>query len=406
MASHAASVFRSRTFRLFYIGQALSYIGDGLRTIAIPLLVYHLTGSALSVSVTYALEFFPFAIFGLLGGSFADRVDRRKLMIACDAIRFLIITAFALAYAHGALSLPVLYAGITAIAVAAAFFGGSQASSIPYVVGKDRATQALSALHATEQASQLVTPPIGGALFALTGPLPALAINAVTYFCSQLSLAAAGNLGPETARGIPRPSHVLADIRDGFRFLFADAAMRAFTIVHGFLNFFAMMTVAVFIPYFKRDFGASDAQVGLALGAIAVGAIAGSLAAGATVHRWPFGRMLVASYAIDGLLFIPLTITHRFGLAVAFLALGHAFGTFEITHILGWRMRIIPEELVGRVFGAVRLVVMSGIVPGLILGGYLTDHYDARLAIEITTAGYLLMAPIAWMIPAMRHEAR
>src|SRR5215471_6321716 len=91
-------IFASRSFSLFYAGQALSYLGDGLRTLAIPLLVYHLTGSALSLGITYALEYLPFALFGLIGGALADRVDRRRLMIGCDFVRFAVMSLFAVAY--------------------------------------------------------------------------------------------------------------------------------------------------------------------------------------------------------------------------------------------------------------------------------------------------------------------
>src|SRR5690348_11284944 len=73
----ARSVFASGSFRQYYAGQALSLIGDGLRTLAVPLLVYKLTGSALSTGISYICEIAPFALFGLVGGSLADRLDRR-----------------------------------------------------------------------------------------------------------------------------------------------------------------------------------------------------------------------------------------------------------------------------------------------------------------------------------------
>ena len=99
--STSESVFRNRSFRLFFAGQAFGYVGDGLRLIAIPLLVYHLTGSALSTGITYALELGPFALFGLVGGSLADRLDRRTVMIVCDVVRFAVLAAFAIGYARG-----------------------------------------------------------------------------------------------------------------------------------------------------------------------------------------------------------------------------------------------------------------------------------------------------------------
>src|SRR5579864_4649245 len=102
-------IFASRSFQFYYAGQTLSYLGDGVRTLAIPLLVFHLTGSGLSLGITYSLEFLPFAVMGLVGGSLADRLDRRRLMIGCDFVRFAIIALFAIAYREGFLSLHLLY---------------------------------------------------------------------------------------------------------------------------------------------------------------------------------------------------------------------------------------------------------------------------------------------------------
>ena len=80
-ARDAESIFRSSEFRRYYAGQALSYLGDGLRTLVVPLLVFHLTGSAVALGLTFALEVLPFALFSLLGGSLADRLNRRTLML-------------------------------------------------------------------------------------------------------------------------------------------------------------------------------------------------------------------------------------------------------------------------------------------------------------------------------------
>ena len=84
--SSFAGVFSNRSFSLFYAGQALSFVGDGLRLIALPLFVYDLTHSALAVGVTYALELGPFALFSLVGGSLADRVDRSVGLHAKDRL--------------------------------------------------------------------------------------------------------------------------------------------------------------------------------------------------------------------------------------------------------------------------------------------------------------------------------
>jgi MFS family permease len=406
MSTRVESVFSNRSFSLFYAGQAFSYVGDGLRVIAIPLLVYHLTGSALSTGITYALEFGPFALAGLVGGSLADRLDRRRLMIGCDFVRFAVLLLFAAGYALGFLQLWMLYSGIAFISTAAAVFVGGQASTIPYLIGKHRATKAISALLAAEQMAQMILPPVGGALFALVGPLPALAINAGTYLISQFSLAATDSLGPDQPSGLPSLRDVLSDIAIGFRFLWNDAALRWMSFVSLFFNFFGLMTGAVFIPFLKRDFGASDAHVGYALGIGAIGALVGSYLGGRLPPSWPFGRIMIVAYIIDGVFFMPVAFTHNLAVAVFFLALTNACVLLEVTQLVGWRTRLIPEDLVGRVFGAARLITLGGTVPGAIVGGFLADRYGARLPIIISGFGYLAMALAISLFPAIRRETR
>ncbi len=80
------------------------------------------------------------------------------------------------------------------------------------------------------------------------------------------------------------------------------------------------------------------------------------------------------SYLLDGLGWLPLPWTHSLPLAVAGITFSSVCSGYTVTTIVSWRMRVIPEELVGRVFGVVRLVVLFGIFPGSILGGWLADH--------------------------------
>ncbi|MBV8667631.1 MAG: MFS transporter, partial [Candidatus Eremiobacteraeota bacterium] len=295
----SASIFANRSFRLYFTGQAMSFIGDGLRTLAIPLLVFHLTGSALTLGVTYALEYLPFALAGLAGGSLADRLDRRRLMIACNLIRCGVLVLLVVAALRGFLTLALIYGAIIVISAAAAIFMGGEASSIPFTVGKDKATQAVATLIAGEQSANLVAPPIGGALFSLGGAIPALIVNAVTYVASLGAIAMVPTLGPDTPGPLPTVHQIVADIRHGFRFLWADSVMRTITFMGLGLNLFGMMTMAVYIPFFKVALGATDAQVGLTLGLTAIGTICGSLLAGAMAGRWPFGKAQCIAYAID-----------------------------------------------------------------------------------------------------------
>jgi len=406
LEKRAAGIFASRSFRMFYAGQAFSYVGDGLRTLALPLLVFHLTGSALSLGITYALEFLPFAVTGLVGGSLADRLDRRRLLLACDFVRFFVIALFAVAYWRGFLTLPMLYVGIVVISMCAAIFLGAQAPSIPYMVGKARTTQGVAALVATEQAANMIAPSAGGALYGLGGPLPSLVVNALTYLASLASLIFIPTLGPDQRKRPPGMRDLANDISVGFRFMLADVPMRTITLMSLGLNLFGMMATAVYIPFMKRDFGAADATIGVALGIGASGAILGSLVAGKFSSRWPFGRALCWAYLIDGVIYLPVMFAHHIWIVVLFWTLANSVATFEMTQIVSWRLRVIPEEQIGRVFGAVRLVALIGVVPGTIVGGYLADAFGARLPVVVSGVAYLLLALLAFLVPQLRRDSR
>ena len=409
MASTTAvlpGIFSSRSFRQYYVGQALSYVGDGLRTLAVPLLVYKLTGSALSTGVSYICEIAPFSIFGLIGGSLADRVDRRALMIGTDAIRCLIMTLFAVFFAAHALTIPMLYGGLVIISMCAAVFMGGQASSIPFLLGKHHATRAVAALNAAENSSNLAVPAIGGAIFSIFGPLPALTMNALTYLLSQLSLARIPTLGPEETSGLPPMRTLLADIRLGFRFVFSDAGMRAQTFTSFAMNTLGFGAYAVLIPFLKHGFGATDAQVGIFFSISGAGAITGSLLAGKLANRFPFGRVIAVAMFVDSIVFFPVILTHNMWVAGISWACSNACANFGIAEIIGFRLRVTPGEQVGRVFGVVRLIALVGMAPGIAAFGYLADHISPHFAMTVSAYSYLAIALVAIANPSIRNERR
>jgi predicted MFS family arabinose efflux permease len=116
--------------------------------------------------------------------------------------------------------------------------------------------------------------------------------------------------------------------------------------------------------------------------------------------------MMIVAYALDGVLFIPVMFTHNLMVALAFFAVTNGVVVFEISQIIGWRIRVTPEEMVGRVTAAARLVALCGTVPGALIGGWLGDHHGPRSAIIVSGVGYLLMAALVGLSPAMRREDR
>ncbi len=399
-----ASVFRSSAFTRFYAGQTFSYLGDGLRTLAIPLLVFRLTGSATAIGWTWGLEFLPYAVVSLIAGSLGDRVDRRRLMLTCDMVRFTVMSLFSVLFATGHLTIPMIYAGVVLLAIGGSMFLGAQTASIPYLLGTDRAKGAVAALQATEQSVNLVAPPIGGALFGLLGALPALAINALTYLTSQVAIAGVPTFGPENPGRLPTLRQIGGDIATGWRFLFADRTMMLLSFTSCAYNFVGSIGYVALIPYFKLAFGAGDHVIGLAFGCFAGGAALGAYLAGRT--HWPFGPAVIIAYFIDGVGWLPLPWTHSPWVAIAGVTFSSLCSGYVITTIVSWRLRVIPEQLVGRAFGVVRLVVLVGILPGSVLGGWCGDHLGVRTTMLISAIGYLAFTTLLVFSRTVRAERR
>ncbi|HET9030679.1 MAG TPA: MFS transporter [Candidatus Aquilonibacter sp.] len=399
-------VFSSPQFRQYFIGQSLSMLGDGLRTLAIPLLAFKLTHSALSTGTAFICEIVPFSLFALVGGSLADRVDRKTLMIACDAVRFVVMTLFAILWVAHALTLPMIYGGLVVISICAAAFLGGQSPSIPYLLGKDRATAAMASLTAAENTSNLITPVIGGAIFAWFGPLPALVINALTYLASQISLSRIDTLGPDNPHGMPNPREIASDVKLGFRTLFGDPGMRAQAILAFFMNIFGWGAYATVIPFLKNDFGATDQQIGIFWGLVAIGSLTGSALAVRTASKWRFGRALSIAYTIDAFVFLPIVFVRNLWAVAFFWALTSGCVMFEFAQIVGFRLRVTPEPLVGRMMGAVRVFVLGGMAPGVLVLSWIADHRDPRIAMGVCAFAYLFFALLVWVTPAIRDERR
>jgi MFS family permease len=399
-----ASVFRSSAFARFYAGQAFSYLGDGLRTLAVPLLVFRLTGSATAIGWTWGLEYAPYAVISLIAGSLGDRIDRRRLMLTCDMLRFTVMALFTVLFATGHLTLWMVYAGVVALAVGGSMFLGGQTASIPFLLGKDRAKGAVAALQATEQGVNLVAPPIGGALFGLLGPLPALAINALTYLTSQVAIASVRTFGPDEPGRLPSLRQIAGDVAAGWRLVCADRTMLLLSFTSCAYNFVGSIGYVALIPYFKRAFLAGDQVIGLAFGCFSAGAALGSFVAGRT--HWAFGPAVIIANLADGFGWLPLPWTHSIWTAIAGVAFSSFTSGYAITTIVSWRLRVIPEEYVGRVFGVVRLIVLGGVLPGSILGGWFADHLGVRATMAISALGYMAFTFVLAFSRTVRAERR
>ena len=180
-------------------------------------------------------------------------------------------------------------------------------------------------------------------------------------------------------------------------------ALRLTTLALFCWNTFGMVFAVAMIPMLKREFHASGLQVGLTFG-FSAGArcSARSPQAACTVRSARPSSLHTEPAARDGTARVP-------ALAAALHLLydvAAVFGTFGVTEVVGWRMRVIPQDMIGRVFGAVRLFVVGGGLPGSLVAGWMIETYGVRFALMVAAAGLVLVALRLALSPLLWREHR
>jgi MFS family permease len=183
----AVPLRRNRDFQLLWSGQAISVLGSQTSKIAYPILVLAMTGSSAKAGFAGFATMLGYLLFPLPAGSIADRCDRKRLMIGCDAIRLLAVGSIAVAGWAAHITYPqVLIAGFIE-GSASVFFSVTQRAALPMIVHPSQRPLATSQNEARNFGAQLAGPALGGSLFDLARSAP-FAADAFTYVASLVTL--------------------------------------------------------------------------------------------------------------------------------------------------------------------------------------------------------------------------
>ena len=391
---------RYPAFRWLIAGLAVSQVGDWLYNLALVTLVYSRTGSALWAGVATAARVIPAVALGPLGGVIADRFDRRRVMVACDLIRFALMVLLALV---AVARLPVILA--PAIAVLATAAGSPYlpcvSASTPRLVPDADLPGANAARSAVTGMGIIVGPALGGVLL-LAGPSAlAFAVNAVTFGISAvcvLALPANLSVRPAPTGADERPAGLLRGVADGAavlrahpRALWQVGADIMCSLVYG------MQTVLLIGVADRAGLGLHG--YGYLFAAIGVGGLAGTALAGRAL-RCPHPRaVLLTALSVVGL---PMLLLGFAVWAPAAIVLAAATGTgailVEIITETGLQ-RTLPPAVFGRAYGLALPASIAGIVVGSLVAPALTSllgETGALVACGAVTIGYgvlLLLAP-------------
>lgn len=376
----------------------VSTTGDWVFRFALPLLVLHLTGSALFAAFAYALEFVPYVLVGLFSGVVADRMDRRRLMIGCDLCSAAVVGGIGLLCL---LDRPPVSAVYTAAFVLACmrplYFPAFQGFLVDRVPPERRAVMN-AWVQGSDSMLNMLGPIAGISVVAFLGPAVASAVNALSFGLSALLVLLTAAAPVTTATTALRVAlrGMAPDLMTGFRLLFADPVLRSGTILLTLTNF-AVYVVEANLVYVVTDAThQSRFDLSLIVAAQGAGAVAGAALVPRLLRRYTEGTLL--SVGMGGLavaLLAPAVSADTLVLAPAWALAGAATSLI----VVGWftyRQKVIAAEYMGRVVAVNRAFSFTAILPAALLGGWMASAFGPALL--FATAG--VVQGIAWLATA------
>jgi len=387
-------------FRALLAGLAVSQAGDWLYNLALVTVVYQRTGSVMWAGVATGARVLPMVVLGPAGGVLADRFDRRRVMIASDAIRLLLMLALAVV---AAARLPIaLVPALAALATTAGTPYLACVSGItPKLVRDADLPGANAARSAVTSLGIMAGPALGGLLLLAGPPALAFAVNAATYAVAVACTLAIGdrNAFAVTAAAGSQPGgavgSVFGGIADGAAALRAHPAAVRLVGADLMCSLVYGMQTIVFVLVARQD-GLGLHGYGYLLAALGVGALAGTTLAGRVV-RLPYRLGLALTMGLVGLTMVAMPAT-RWGVVVILLAVLNGAGAImvEVMTETGLQ-RMLPDDVFGRAYGLAIPAAIAGIVAGALIAPVLVSLLGLNGALiacggAATGYGLLLLA--------------
>jgi MFS family permease len=389
-----------RPFRLLWLGQTTSAIGDVMVGVALAFAVFQIGGGAAQLGLVLASLTIGRTAFVLVGGVWADRLPRRLVMLTCDAIRAVVQAFVAVALLTGAAEIWMLAVTSFVFGTASAFFLPAATALVPQTISAGRLQQANALLALSRSSVQVVGPAVSGVIVAAAEPGWVFAIDATTFVASAAFL----SVLPIAAAERPQRRPFLHELAEGARAGWSRGWMRAglsltAVVVLGIATFLVLGPVVS-----NRDLdGATSWGIILAAGAI------GGILGGAVALRLRPNRPLVGAFAgwslsaLPALALLPPLPTAAIAVAYGVFQAGIAFGNNQFDTVL---QREIPSHLLSRVDSFVWLVALGLSPVGQVLAGPASEAFGTD-AVLVTAAVLVVVSCAAGIAaPSVRGITR
>lgn len=401
------TAFAIPAFRRLWTAGLISDAGDWLLFIALPLVVFQLSGSALGTSIAFLLELVPAVALAPLAARLVGKYDRRWIMVAVNVGQALVLLP--LLWVDHVADMPIAYAVVFVHAALSTLFEPAKNTLLPDLVDAEHLISANALIGLNQNLGRLVGGPLGGVLLALGDLGLIVAIDAATYLVSAaliatLPAAAAGALADSGSRPGPEPDARPVRLLTALRI---PRLRGAYTII--FVSSVAQgMFLVLFVLFAVGPLRGADADVGLLRGVQAIGAIAAGLVLG-LIARNSSPRALTAwSLLAFGALSLttwnlPAATTAIWPYALLFAAVG-APGVIMVAGLMSLLQAHSEPRERGAVFAGVGLMTALGQASGILLSALSDGPIGLQALLDLQGALYLLsgLLALSWLPRATR----
>lgn len=402
----APSLRADPSFVRFWASRVISIAGSGITYVALPVLVYALTGSPLLTGLVTALESLPYLLLGLFAGALADRHDRRRVMIGADLASTAAVLSIPIAAAVGRLSVGHVLAVAAILATAFVFSDAAEFGALPTLVGSERLPAANSAVWGASTVAEMAAPVAAGVALAVVSPATLLAVDGLTFAISALLIRQiTGALSLDRA---PKRPALRRDIAEGLRFLWREPVVRTMSLVGATQSTCGGAFLGQFVVFADRALGIrqGDLRLGLLYGGWGVGTLVATLALPRVLRRVSPARITLTGVPVGATLALALALAPDYPVALALVICWGAVYMLVVLNSITYRQLRTPEALQSRVNVVGRMLSWGvGWPVGAVAGGMLTAAAGVRVAL---VAGALVMAVggvLAYASP-LRRAAR
>jgi len=401
--SIAMRALRHRNFQLFFSGQLISLIGTWMQTVAQAWLVYRMTKSALLLgSVGFASQI-PVFLVAPFGGITADRVNRRRLVIATQIASMILAGILAWLTLTGRVHVWHIFVLAAMLGVVNAFDIPGRQSFLVDMVGKEDLMNAIALNSSMFNGARVIGPAIAGILVARIGEGWCFAANSISY------IAVIAGLLLMHVHSVPRVSKhsPIEDIIEGFRWASQTRIIRALLLLLGLISLVGM-PYTVLMPIFADKILHGGARgLGILMGSTGVGALFGALTLAAKTGVKGLGRWVAFACGSFGVSLVFFSFSTHFWLSVAFLLPAGYSMMLQMACSNTLIQTMVPDQLRGRVM-AVYSMMFMGMAPfGAFFGGALAHRIGAPITVATGGVACVIGAILfGRALPDLRIEAR